>query len=133
MDNRFPQNVDVYTAEDVSATVITFKNGAVAAVTGTNGGIPGKWLSAYELVAKNIVVQFASANEAKLFRTDKSPVAEETITSAIAPKKAETLDLFQAIETDGATRIPIIEGAKTLELVLAANKSGMTGEIVELE
>ena len=78
------------------------------------------------------MVQFASANEAKLFRTDKSPVTEETIASTIDPKRAETLDLFQAIGTDGETRIPMIEGAKTLELVLAANKSGMTGEIVEL-
>ncbi len=132
MDNLFHKDVERYTSEDVSATVITFKNGAVASVTGTNGGIPGRWLSAYELVAKNITVQFASANQAKLFRTDQSPVVEETIEGATDLSKAETLDLFQAIESDGKTRTPMIEGAKTLELVLAANQSGMTGEIVEL-
>ena len=132
LDNLFHKDVERYTSEDVSATVITFKNGAVASVTGTNGGIPGKWISAYELVAKNIVVQFVDANQAKLFRTDKSPVEEETITGTIDSMKAETLDLFQAIDTDGKTRTPMIEGAKTLELVLAANNSGITGEIIEL-
>jgi len=43
-----------------------------------------------------------------------------------------TLDLLDAIETNGLTRTPMIEGARTLELVLAANQAGETGEIVRL-
>src|SRR5205823_10140576 len=35
--NLFHRDVERYTSEDVSATVITFKNGAVATVAGTNG------------------------------------------------------------------------------------------------
>jgi predicted dehydrogenase len=132
MDNVFHRDVERYTVEDVSATVITFSNGAVASVTGTNGGIPGKWLSSYELVAKNITVQFADANQAKLFRTDRSPAEEEQIEGGTDIMMAETLDLLKAIEEDGSTRTPIIEGARTLELVLAANESAETGKIVEL-
>ena len=132
MDNIFHQDVDDYTVEDVSATLITFSSGAIASVTGTNGGIPGKWLSSYELVTKNITVQFENENSARMFLTDQTPVVEESITGTTDVMLAETLDFLDAIENDKTTRTPMIEGAKTLELVLAANESAMKGTIVEL-
>ncbi len=131
MDNLFHRDVKDYTVEDVSATLITFSNGAIATVTGTNGGIPGKWLSSYELVAKNITVQFENENRARMFRTDQSPAAEEAIAGSTDVMLAETLDFLDAIENDGVTRIPMIEGAKTLELVLAASESAESGNIIE--
>lgn len=132
MDNVFHRDVEDYTVEDVSATVITFANGAVASVTGTNGAIPGKWLSSYELVAKKITVPFVDANEATLFRTDRSPVEEEKIAGTRDVMAAETIDFLDAVENDGETQAPMIEGAKSLELVLAANRSAETGQVVRL-
>jgi predicted dehydrogenase len=132
MGNLFHQDIERYTVEDVSATVITFRSGAIASITGTNGAIPGKWLSSYGLVAKNVMVQFVDANEATLFRTGISPVESEEIKGITDFMKEETVDFFNAIEADGTTRTPMIEGAKTLELVLAANEAAETGKIVEI-
>lgn len=132
MDNVFHKDVEDYTVEDISATVITFASGAVASVTGTNGAIPGKWLSAYELVAKNITVPFVDANSATVYRTDRQPVEEEKIEGTRDIMMAETLDFLDAIEGGGRTRTPMVEGAKSLELVLAANEAAETGKIVVL-
>jgi UDP-N-acetyl-2-amino-2-deoxyglucuronate dehydrogenase len=130
--NLFHKDVERYTSEDVSATVITFKNGAIATVGGTNGAIPGKWTSAFELVARKLTVSFASANEATLTRTDVQPPVAEEIHGKRDVSLAETLDLLKAIESGGATRTPMIEGLRTLELVLAASRAGETREVVRL-
>ena len=130
--NRFHQDVERYTSEDVSATVITFKNGAIATVAGTNGAIPGRWISSYELVAKNLTVSFADANRATLTRTNVQPPKVEEIQGSRDISEAETLDLLDAIEQNRPTRTPMIEGARTLELVLAAIRAGETGEVVQL-
>jgi len=132
MENIFHKDVEDYTVEDVSATVITFENGAVASVTGTNGAIPGKWLSSYELVTRNLTVPFVDANDAVLYRTDRSPVEQETIKGETDVMRAETLDFLDAVENGGATRTPMIEGARTLELVLTANESASSGKIIDL-
>jgi hypothetical protein len=41
-------------------------------------------------------------------------------------------NLLDAIEPNRPTRTPMIEGARTLALVLAASRAGETGEIVRL-
>jgi predicted dehydrogenase len=130
-DNIFHRDVENYTSEDVSATVIRFRNGAIATVAGTNGAIPGRWISQYELIARNITVSFADPNNATLYRTNIQPPREEKLTGSKELFLAETMDLLNAIKTGGETRTPMIEGAKTLELVLGANRSAETGKIVE--
>jgi predicted dehydrogenase len=130
--NRFHQDVPDYTSEDVSATVIRFASGAVATVAGTNGAIPGRWQSSYELVTGNLTVTFADPNHATLVRTDVTPLKEETIESSRNMSLEQTRDLLDAIEQDRPTRTPMIEGRNTLALVLAATRSGETGEIVKL-
>lgn len=132
MDNIFHRDLPDYTVEDVSATVITFASGAIATVAGTNGGIPGKWLSSYELVAKNITVQFEDQNTARVYRTDQTPVIEDRIAGVTDVFLAESLDFLDAVEDNGVTRTPMAEGAKTLELVLAADMSARSGKVIEL-
>jgi predicted dehydrogenase len=132
-ENQFHRDVERYTSEDVSATVISFKNGAVATVAGSNGAIPGRWISSYELVAQKLTVSFTDANRATLTYTGEQPPRVEEIQGKRDISEAETLDLLDAIEQGGTTRTPMIEGARTLELVLAANRSGETGEVVRLE
>jgi predicted dehydrogenase len=130
--NLFHKDVERYTSEDVSATVITFKNGAIASVVGSNGAIPGRWISSYELVAKNLTASFADANRATLTHTNVQPPKLEEVQDSRDISEAETLDLLDAIEQNRTTRTPMIEGARTLELVLAANRAGETGEVVRL-
>ena len=132
LNNVFHRHVKDYTVEDVSAASIRFKNGAVASVAGTNGAIPGKWLAAFTVVCRNITVEFADCNHATIYHTDKTPVATTTISSDRDVAQAETLDLIRAIDTDGVTRTPMSEGARTLDLVLAVTESGDTGKIVRL-
>jgi len=40
-------------------------------------------------------------------------------------------EFLDAIEQHRPTRTPMIEGARTLELVLAANRAGETGQVVK--
>jgi hypothetical protein len=83
-------------------------------------------------VAHNLTVTFADPNHATLVRTDQTPPKEETIASSRNFSLLQTLDLLEAIEQDRPTRTPISEGRKTLALVLAASRSGETGEVVRI-
>ncbi|MBV9469495.1 MAG: Gfo/Idh/MocA family oxidoreductase [Abitibacteriaceae bacterium] len=132
MDNLFHQDVENYTAEDVSAASLKFKNGAVASVAGTNAAIPGRWQNSFSLVCRNLTVEFADANHATLHYTGEDPVRSETIEGDKNLMLAETTDLLNAIQSNGTTRTSMSEGAKTLELVLAVSQSGETGQVVQL-
>jgi hypothetical protein len=69
---------------------------------------------------------------AALTHTDQQPPKVEEIQGSRDISEAETLDLLDAIEQHRPTRTPMIEGAKTLALVLAANRAGGTGQVVKL-
>ncbi|MGQ9524050.1 MAG: Gfo/Idh/MocA family protein [Armatimonadota bacterium] len=132
MRNLFHKDVENFTSEDVSGTVITFRSGAIATVSGTDGAIPGQWINQYELVAKNLTVYFSDANNATIHFTDKPWPLKSVVSAEKHLFQAEAEDLLNAIESGGPTAVPMEEGAKTLELVLAASRSGETGEVVTL-
>lgn len=132
-DNLFHRDVENYTAEDVSAASVQFRNGAVASIAGTNGAIPGRWETSFSLVCRNLTVEFADANRATIYHTGEDPVRREVIDPTGDKSnlmRAEILDLLDAIASNGQTRTPMSEGAKTLELVLGVNRSAETGEVV---
>jgi len=122
-ENLFHRDVPGYTAEDVSATVISFANGALGVVYATNGAIPGKWIHDYRVVAGKLTAEFASANQATFVFTAEPERAPLVIASERDFRLAQTQDLLNAIRTGGETRTPLREGAKTLDLVLAAVRS----------
>jgi predicted dehydrogenase len=130
--NRFHRDVERYTAEDVSVTAIEFESGALATVAGTNGAIPGQWISSAELVAGKLTASIAGPNDATLHLTDRDPVETRRIQKEQHGFRLEAEDLLNAIETGGMTRTPIREGAETLRLVLAARDAGERGEVVAL-
>lgn len=131
-NNLFHKNVENFTSEDVSATAILFNTGAVATVAGTDGAIPGKWINAYKLVTQRLTVDFEDPNNAVLHHTDQPWERRTAVTSTKDLFLAETLDLVHAIRTDGSTQVPMIEGYKSLELVLAASESGEEGRPISL-
>jgi len=131
-DNLFHKEVEGYTVEDVSASVITFENGALASIMGTNTAIPNRWLSYWDLITERRAVHFTDGNHADMHYTDRSPSPQLSIASEKNGHLAETLDLLAAIRDDGETRCPISEGAETLRLVLAAARSAKRGEPVKL-
>jgi predicted dehydrogenase len=131
-NNIFHKDVPDYTVEDVSGTVITFKDGGIATVSATNGAIPGKWIAQLDLIAKGITANFIDANHAIIYQTLKPWEKKVEVASSKDIYLAETLDLLDAIENDRETRVPMIEGAKSLQLVLSAAASAEKGEIVKL-
>jgi len=131
-NNIFHKDVPDYTVEDVSGTVIVFKDGGIATVSATNGAIPGKWIAQLDLVAKGMTVNFIDANHAIIYQTTYPWEKKLEVSSSKDIYLAETLDLLDAIENDRETRVPMIEGAKSLQLVLSAAASAEKGEVVNL-
>jgi len=137
--NMFHQNVPGgYTVEDVSATIFTYQHGGIGVLTATNNAIPWKWLWDFKLVAQSMVADFQDSNRAKITMTeiqDPNPDASfpyEVIDHEQDDYLLELKDLLSAIRTDGITRTPMREGAKTLEVVIAAARSSERGLEVDL-
>jgi len=86
----------------------------------------------YELIAQNRVAIFQNANSATIHHTDAGYPRQESIATERNMMLAENVDFIEAIRKNRPTHCPIIEGAKSLELVLAAKKSAETGQPVRL-
>ena len=131
-ENLFHRDIPDYTVEDVSATVFGFHGGAMGVIYATNGAIPGKWINDYRLVSQRLTADFSNANNALLHFTAEDPVRTETLSSEKNIHLAEMQDLLTAIRTDGQTRTPMREGAKSLDLALAATRSAQTHQEIAL-
>jgi len=131
-ENLFHRDVVDYTVEDVSATVFGFQGGALGVIYATNAAIPGKWINDYRLVSQRLTAEFTNANNALFHFTAETPVRMETISSEKNVHLAELQDLLTAIRTDGTTRTPLREGAKSLDMALAATQSAETHTEVSL-
>jgi predicted dehydrogenase len=130
--NLFHQDVPDYTIEDVSATIVNFKQGEMGVIYATNNAIPGKWINDYRIVAQRLTADFQNANTATFTQTDKPDNPVTTIESTRNFRQQQMMDLINAIRTDGQTRTPMIEGAKSLDLVLAARRSSELRAEVQL-
>ncbi|MCL4877980.1 MAG: Gfo/Idh/MocA family oxidoreductase [Anaerolineae bacterium] len=129
-ENLFHRDTPDYTIEDVSASVVSFKSGGLGVVYATNNAIPGKWIHDYRVVAQKLTADFTSVNEATFYHTGSPDQPPEKITSTRDFRLAQMQDLLQAIRSGGTTRTPIREGAKSLDLVLAAVRSNeIRGEV----
>ena len=131
-ENLFHREVPDYSVEDVSATVFGFARGAIGVIYATNGAIPGKWINDYRLVSQKLTAEFTSANNAVFHFTAETPVRTESINSERDVYLAELQDLLTAIRTDGETRTPMREGAKSLDMALAATRSAESHQEVSL-
>jgi predicted dehydrogenase len=131
--NLFHQDVERYTIEDNSASLFGFPNGASGVIYASNSAIPNKWINDYRIVAGGLTAEFTNANHAHLtFTADPENLVVEQVASERDYYRAEIDDLINAIRKDGATRTPMREGAKTLDLALAAARSAELGQVVTL-
>jgi predicted dehydrogenase len=128
--NLFHRDVPGYTVEDVSATIVNFKSGGLGVVYATNNAIPGQWINDYRVVAQSVTADFTDANHATFYLTREPDRAPLVIASDRDFRRREIEDWLGAIRTGGETRTPIREGAKSLDLVVAAMRSGeIRGEV----
>ncbi len=131
--NLFHNQMPDYTVEDVSGTLVDFANGGVGVIYASNGAIPNQWISDYHIVTQKITATFSDANHARLvFTGDRDNLRTEEIASEVDYYLLELLDLYRAICEGGTTRTPIREGARSLELALAAARSAESQAVVAL-
>jgi predicted dehydrogenase len=121
--NFFHRDVSDYSIEDVSATVFGFSTGALGVIYATNGAIPNQWIKEWRVVTPVLVAEFTDWNHATFTSTDAPSRAPEVIASDQNVFLLQLQDLVNAIRTGGDTRTPLREGAKSLDLVLAAMRS----------
>lgn len=131
--NLFHRDVPDYTVEDVSGVLVSFESGALGVIAATNGAIPGKWINQYHLVARHLTADFTDANHATIAYTAETPPRIETFgDDSHDPWAAVAADFVSAIAQNRPARIPIREGALTLQLSLAAAASAEQGREVTL-
>ena len=100
-----------------------FQNGGMGVIYATNNAIPGKWINDYRVVAHHLTADFQNANQATFYPTTQPDLPPIKIDSTKDFRQAQMLDLIQAIRSNGQTRTPLREGAKSLDLVLAARRA----------
>lgn len=129
-ENLFHRETPDYTIEDVSASIVSFQHGGLGIICATNAAIPNKWIHDYRVVAQHVTADFAHSNHATFYYTDQPDQPPEIISSERDFRLLQMQDLIQAIRSNGDTRTPIREGAKSLDVVLAAVRSNeIRGEI----
>lgn len=121
-----------FTSEDTSACNILFDSGAMATVAGSDCALPMQWINRYHLVAEKLTVEFTDANKALLHHTGEKWASETAINSEKDLFLAEATELLDAIEGKTETRAPMSEGARSLQLVLAASHSALRKEPIIL-
>jgi predicted dehydrogenase len=131
-ENIFHQEVNDYTVEDVSATVLSFASGGLGVIYATNGAIPNRWINDYRVVSRNLTMEFTDANHATFHYTAESSRQPEVIASDRDLYLSEMQDFLDAIRTGRQTRTPLREGAKSLDLALAATNSAKIRSEVQL-
>lgn len=132
-DNLFHRSQPDYTVEDVSATIFGFAGGRLGVLYASNGAIPNRWINDYRVVAQRLTADFTNANNAVFHFTGGPEVQTRAIASERNIHLHEFLDLLRAVRSGEETRTPIREGAKSLDLALAARRSAECGGEVRLE
>jgi predicted dehydrogenase len=122
-DNVFHRGVPGYTAEDVTAAIIRFETGSLAAINSSNGAIPNRWEYDWRISLPGLVADFEHPNRAVIHHTHSKPVVAETVSDDRDLYLEETLDLIAAIREDRPAAVPIEKGLRSLALVLAARES----------
>lgn len=136
--NLFHQDVPGYSVEDVSASVISFANGALGVLAATNGAVPQKWIGDYKLVTRNITAEFESSNSVTFTDTSQrdapwgTTFPVERLQVEQDDYLLEELDLLDAIAAGRPALTPLREGAKTLDLALALARSAAQGQAIRL-
>ena len=131
-DNLFHRDVDDYTAEDASGTVVRFESGGIAVFAASNGAIPNRWDYDLRVILPDLTADFEDANHAVFHHTRQAWPAATTVVAEKDMHLAETLDLLAAIREDRPPAVPIEEGVRSLRLVLAAARSAAEDAPVDI-
>ena len=84
------------------------------------------------MVTAHLTAEFADANHAVFHHTSGGAVRSEEVTSEEDVYKLEVLDFYAAVVDGRPAKIPLREGARSLDLALAARASSDAGIVVQL-
>ena len=133
MDRIFYKDEPNMTIEDVSATVLRFKSGAIGVITATIGAVPKFGWVKWCIVGSHATLDSEDINSLRVYWSTRSPLTiEEYREIDRDPIALAERDFIEAILKDRPTRTPIEEGAKTLEVTLAAVKAAESCSIITL-
>ncbi len=138
--NLAHKEVAGYSIEDTSASVVRFKNGAVACITGSNCALPVHFIGDWRAVCDRAVLEYRTTgqfwvkpDESTVFTHDGEQVTREEFTEDADVSGAETDDFLHAIRTGSKTRSPARDGLNSLKLVAAVLESArQNGAMVKL-
>jgi len=133
MNRVFYTDIPNMTIEDVSSVVLRFKSGAVGAIVASIGAVRDQWWFRWKIVGWHATLESKDPHSLRVYWSTKEHlVIEEYSEIGRDPIKLEHNDFINAILYDKETRTPISEGAKTLELTLAAMKAMETHTVISL-
>ncbi len=110
-----------YEVEDTAAGLITFENGAIATVTGSNSSVPIHFFGDFQIGFENVSLEYKSsgqhwvkADEATLYYGDDKV---ETFIEDEDVYLLETQDFINAIKNGKQAQIPAKDGLKSIKVI----------------
>lgn len=125
VDTLLHDDVATYTVDDTSASLLRFKNGAIATIAGSNNAVPTDWRMEFTVVCENVTLTMRGPGDATLTHTRGKP-SEHYWKTGEKPRvesMTEKTDLYQE-QTD--TFLAAIAG-KTHDQALAPVREGLAG------
>ncbi len=133
MANLCHNDVDGYSVEDTSVSIIKFRTGALANIAATNCAVPGEWNYPFTVVCENLTAYFKDANNAEIVYTEEENIKKENINSEHDMYLAETISFIDAVRGKVSNSCTIEDGYRSLKLVESVVKSSAKlGETINL-
>ena len=110
-----------YTIEDTSAGLLTFENGAVATITGSNCAVPVHFLGDFQICFENVTLEYKSTGQhwvdadtsTLYYGEDKS----ESFTEDTDVYLLETEDFINSVRSGTQAQVPARAGLKGVQVI----------------
>jgi predicted dehydrogenase len=129
-DNLVHRHIEDYSIEDTSASIIRFKNDALASIVGSNTAIPGRYLADFRVVYENAVLDYRSEGQdgaippqAVVYEYPGESMTTCEITETRDPHLEETREFLAAVRRQAVSRTPVRDGVLGIRLVSAVLES----------
>jgi len=116
-------DVEGYTVEDTSSSLIQFKNGAIGSICGTNCAVPMKWNGLFTVVCEKVTVFFDDPNNAIFVYTDGEEPIEEKVSGNVDTYLEEMKAFISVLSGQQLDISTIQDGLESLTLVANVTKS----------
>ncbi|HDH06992.1 MAG TPA: Gfo/Idh/MocA family oxidoreductase [Thermoproteales archaeon] len=128
IDTLIHKDLPNFTIEDIAATVLRFKNGAIGVITNTSAAQKNGYHVDAEIIAKSFQAQLIGCKKSHII----TPTGIMDVESLNDPYFDEDYKFIQAVRKGLKSEVPISEGVKTLEVTLAALKANKERRIITL-